>query len=139
MGDGHVVRLAGHERYRQPIKSHKDLVAWQKAFELCIDVHRQTARFPAEERYGLSFDLRKTSRSVVCNIAEGHQRATTKEFVRLLDISLASIAELETQILLAHRLGLFGVDPGRGLLALTDDVGRLLRALRGQVRRRVLW
>ena len=78
---------------RQPIRSFKDLIAWQKAFELCIDVHRQTARFPPEERYGLSFDLRKTSRSVVCNIAEGHQRASTREFVRFLDIALASIAE----------------------------------------------
>ena len=134
-----MVRGAVNERVRQPIRSFKDLVAWQKAFELCIDVHRQTARFPPEERYGLSCDLRKTSRSVVCNIAEGHQRDSTREFVRFLDIALASIAELETQILLAHRLGLFGVDPGRGLLALADDVGRLLQALRGQVGRRLLW
>jgi four helix bundle protein len=130
--------VARSERMRQPIRSFKDLVAWQKAFDLCIEVHRKTTSFPAEEKYGLSFDLRKSSRSVVCSIAEGHQRATTREYVRSLDIALASIAELETQILLAHRLGLFGVDPGRGLLALTDDVGRLLHALRGKARRRLM-
>lgn len=139
MGVRDVVRSARSDRTRQPIRTFKDLIAWQKAFDLCIEVHRKTARFPAEDRYGLSFELRKTSRSVVCNIAEGHQRASTREFVRFLDIALASVAELETQVLLAHRLGLFGVDPGRGLLALAGDVGRLLQALRGQVRRRLSW
>jgi four helix bundle protein len=124
---------------RQQTETFKDLVAWQKAFNLCIEVHRGTARFPPEEGSGLSAELRKTSRLVVCNIARGHQRATKREYTRFLDIALGSIAELETQVLLAHRLGLFGVDSGRGLLALTDDVGRLLRALRRQVRRRLNW
>jgi four helix bundle protein len=123
----------------QPTRTFKDLVAWQKAFNLCIEVHRGTARFPPEEGSGLSSELRKASRAVVCNIAEGHQRATAREYIRFLDIALGSVAELETQVLLAHRLGFFGVDSGRGLLALTDDVGRLLRASRRQVRRRLLW
>lgn len=136
MGVGDVARSG---QKREPIRSFRDLAAWQKAFNLCIEVHRETARFPAEERDGLSSELRRVSRSVVCTIAEGHERGTTREFVSSLEIALASIAELETQVLLAHRLGLFGVDTGRGLLALTGDVCRLLRALRCQVRPRLRW
>ena len=132
-----MARGARSARMRRPIRSFKDLIAWQKAFALCLEVHRGTARFPPEERYGLSAELRSTARSVVCAIAEGHQRAKTREYVRLLDVALRSIAELETQILLAHRLGFFGVDSGRGLLALTDEVDRLLRALPRRVRRRL--
>ena len=76
------------------IKSFKDLIVWQKAFELCLQLYRVTRLLPAEERFGLSLELRKTSRSVVCNIAEGHRRRSTAEYARFLDIASGSAAEL---------------------------------------------
>ncbi len=80
----------------------------------------------------------KTSRSVVYNIAEGHQRGSTREFLRFIDISLGSQAELETQILLAVSLGYVETQASRSVLATCDEVGRLLRGLSRSLRDRNL-
>lgn len=112
-----------------PIRSFKDLVAWQKAFQLCLDVYRATQGFPAHERFGLSAELRKTARSVPCNIAEGHQRRTTLDYLRFLSIAAGSRGELETQLLLAQALGYLPRDDADKLLAACADVAKLLAAL----------
>ena len=87
------------------IRTFKDLLVWQKAFDLCVEVYRFSGEFPRLELYGLSSELRKTARSVVCNIAEGHKRRSTLEYIHFLRISAGSSAELESQILLSERLG----------------------------------
>lgn len=61
------------------IRTFRDLVVWQKAFELCVDVYRITELYPDRERYGMIAELRKTARSVLYNIAEGHKRFSTLE------------------------------------------------------------
>ena len=110
-------------------RTFKDLVVWQKAFELCLRLYRATRSFPTEERFGLTAELRKTARSVVCNIAEGHRRRSTAEYVRFLDISSGSAAELETQLLLAAELRYFDKNEAHSLLALHGEVERMLAAL----------
>ncbi len=66
------------------VRTFHDLVVWRKAFELCLDVYRITASFPAHEKYGITSELRKTVRSVAYNIAEGHRRSSTLEYIRFL-------------------------------------------------------
>jgi four helix bundle protein len=92
-------------------------------------VHRLTANFPPEERYGLSAELRKTARSVAYNIAEGHKRASTVEYIRFLGIAAGSAAELETQLLLAREMSYLPDGEAQRLLALHAEVERMLDAL----------
>jgi four helix bundle protein len=87
------------------VRTFKDLLVWQKAMQLSVEVYRLTKTYPGHERYGLTAETRKTSRSVPYNIAEGHQRGSTAEYIRFLGIAAGSAAELETQLLLADRLG----------------------------------
>jgi four helix bundle protein len=118
------------------ISSFRDLVVWQRSVELSVVVYRLTESFPRHERNGLIQELRKTSRSVAYNIAEGHQRHTTREFRRFLDIALGSQAELETQLRIASRVGYLGNDDSACVLSLCDEVGRLLRGLSKALQRR---
>ena len=99
------------------IKTFKDLVVWRRGFRLGLDVYCATRSFPPDERFGLVAELRKTARSVVYNIAEGHRRRSTAEYVRFLSIASASGAELETQLLLARDLGYFAGKQAEELLA----------------------
>ncbi len=82
------------------VKHYRDLKVWQKAYQLCLKVYRLTREFPKEERYGLTSQVRRASVSIVSNIAEGHGRGTTAEYIRSSYISYGSLCELETQILL---------------------------------------
>jgi four helix bundle protein len=74
------------------IRTFKDLIVWQKAFDLCIEVNRVSGEFPKFELYGLAAELRKTSRPVLCNIAEGNKRRGTREYIHFLGISAGSLA-----------------------------------------------
>ncbi|MDQ1329663.1 MAG: hypothetical protein QG641_2955 [Candidatus Poribacteria bacterium] len=87
------------------IKTHKDLDVWKEAMKLAKEVYSLTASFPKEEMYGLSSQIRRASVSIPSNIAEGAARGSSKDFSRFLYISLGSLAELETQLLLAVDLG----------------------------------
>ena len=116
------------------IRTFKDLVVWQKAFRLTVELYRLTAGFPTEERYGLSAELRKTSRSVPCNIAEGHKRGSTAEYLRFLGIAAGSAAELETQLLLARELGYVRDNDAERIFALHGEVERMLDALSRKLR-----
>lgn len=118
------------------IRTFRDLVVWQKAFQLCLDVYKLTRAFPADERYGMTSELRRTSRSIPYNIAEGHKRRTTAEYIHFLGIASGSGGELETQILLARSLEyLLEQDAGR-LLDLYAEVERMLQALMKSLERK---
>ncbi len=85
--------------------SYQDLKVWQKSVDLGLVIYRLTEKFPVTERYGLTSQMRRSAVSIPSNIAEGRYRNTQKEFVNFLHISFGSGAELETQLLFAHRLG----------------------------------
>jgi four helix bundle protein len=119
---------------KAPIRTFKDLVVWQKAFRLTVEVYRLTRSFPSEERYGLSVELRKTARSVVYNIAEGHGRRSRLDYLRFLDIAKGSAAELETQILLACELGYLCEADTERVSSLHGEVERMLDALSRKLR-----
>lgn len=84
----------------------KNLVVWQKSIDLTTEIYSITKGFPLEEKYGLTSQIRRAAVSVASNIAEGAGRKSNKEFKHFLTISLGSVFELETQIIVACRLDL---------------------------------
>ena len=86
-------------------RHYKDLLIWQRGMGLAKLVYQLTAKFPGEERYGLTSQLRRAAVSVPSNIAEGQARQGTKEFLQFLSHAQGSLAELETQLLLSMDLG----------------------------------
>jgi four helix bundle protein len=111
------------------IKTFKDLIVWQKALDLSVQIYRLTGEFPKHELYGLSSELRKTSRSIACNIAEGHKRWSTRDYVHFLRISAGSAAELESQILLSERLGYLQKNTAEQIRYMLSEIARMLDAL----------
>ncbi len=84
--------------------SYKDLIVWQKSYELTRQIYILTKKFPKDELYGLTSQMRRAAVSLPSNIAEGHSRKSTKEYIQFLRIAFGSAAELETQLLLAKDL-----------------------------------
>lgn len=80
------------------INSYKDLIVWQKSFELCLLIYRITKEFPKEELYGIVSQMRRAALSIPSNIAEGFSRHRKLEYIQFLHISFGSAAELETQL-----------------------------------------
>ena len=97
-------RITGHASPNR-MKTHKDLDVWKEAMTLVKGIYKLTADFPKEETYGLVSQIRRAAVSIPSNIAEGAARNSNKEFIQFLYISLGSLAELETQLLLSKELG----------------------------------
>ncbi len=85
-------------------KTHKDLDIWKRGMELVEKIYKLTTAFPREEIYGLTSQIRRSAVSFPSNIAEGAARSSDKEFIRFLYVSLASLSELETQLMIAENL-----------------------------------
>jgi four helix bundle protein len=109
--------------------SHRDLVAWQRAMDLAVEVYRQSGGFPKAEAYGLVAQMRSAAISVPSNIAEGHGRGSAPDFTRFLNIARGSLREIETQIDLAHRLGFLDDDATTRLIDLCNQAGKVLTGL----------
>jgi four helix bundle protein len=86
------------------IRSYKDLLIWQKGFEIVISTYKLTKAFPQEELYALTSQIKRAAVSIPSNIAEGYGRNTDKSFSHFIDISRGSLYELETQLLIAKEL-----------------------------------
>ena|ERR1035438_6653990 len=115
-------------------QSFKDLLVWQHAIELTTESYKLTADFPDAERFGLTNQMRRAAVSVASNIAEGYGRATKGEYVQFLGHARGSCSELETQLVIARKLG-FGTAPNlESSEALCHDVSRLLGALMNSLR-----
>ena len=119
------------------IKSFHDLVAWQKSVDLAEAIYEATIDFPKSEIYGLVSQLRRSAVSVPSNIAEGHERNTTGEMLQSLGHARGSLAELETQVVLAIRLEYLAARRGDDLLNRISEIGRLLSGLRNSLKRRL--
>lgn len=86
------------------IKSYKDLLIWQKGFEIVVSTYKLTKTFSQEELYALTNQIKRASVSIPSNIAEGYGRNTDKSFSHFIDIARGSLYELETQLLIAKEL-----------------------------------
>jgi len=85
------------------VKDYKDLKVWQLGIEIVDKVYKLTEKFPKEELYGLTLQMRKAAVSIPSNISEGFMRGHTNEFRQFLRISMGSCAELDTQLIIANR------------------------------------
>ena len=108
---------------------YKDLIAWKKAMDLADLVYEATDSFPKREIYSLTDQMRRAGVSIPSNIAEGQARYSNREFIHSLRNSRGSLAELETQILIAERRGYLPGTKTEELLHKTDELSRILSGL----------
>lgn len=116
------------------VRNYSDLIAWQKAMDLVELVYAFTKGFPKEEQYGLTNQVRRAVVSIPSNIAEGQGRRSTNEFLRFLSIAYGSLREVETQALIAARLGYLQEADTQNLIELASEVGRLINGLINSLR-----
>ncbi len=105
------------------------LVAWQMAYRLVLDIYRETAGFPYEERFGLTSQLRRGAISVASNLAEGTGRGTQNELRRFASIARGAVHELACQLMVARDLGFLSSQEATHLLSSADRIGRLLSGI----------
>jgi len=118
------------------IRSYRDLLVWQRAMDLVAGVYQVTSSFPKHELYGLSGQTQRAAVSIPANIAEGHDRDSTKEYLRHVAIALGSLAELETLISISLRLKYTDVGTHNALQDECRTLGRMLRNLQRALRGR---
>ena len=111
------------------LQKYEDLIVWQKAMDLVVEVYKIARLLPNEELYSLSSQMKRAAVSIPSNIAEGQERNTTKDFVNHLYIAKGSKGELETQLLICVRLNYLTklqVKAAQGLLC---EIGKMLNSL----------
>ena len=111
------------------VRDFKELKVWERSHRLVLHVYNATGRFPREETYGLTAQLRRCSASIPANIAEGCGRSGEAELRRFMLISMGSASELEYHLLLAHDLGYLDNREYQQLYRETQDVKRMLSTL----------
>lgn len=111
------------------MKTHKDLDSWKKSIELVTDIYRLTNNFPKTEQYGLTSQIRRSAVSVPSNIAEGAGRQYDKEFIQFLHISLGSLSELETQLIISINLEYLSSHESNHLFEKMKDIRNLINGL----------
>jgi four helix bundle protein len=116
---------------------YKDLIAWPKAMDLVAALYDATEAFPKREIYSLTNQMRRAAVSVPSNIAEGQAHYSNREFRHFLRHSRGSLAELETQILIAERRNYLTSSQTAALLKLTQEVGRILNGLLNAIEERL--
>jgi four helix bundle protein len=116
------------------VQSYRDLVAWNKAMELVAEIYRMTRDFPKEELFGLTSQIRRAAVSIPSNIAEGKGRLSKGEFRQFLGNARGSLAELETQILIAQDLHYMREAEANRSLAMVEEVGKVINGLLSAVK-----
>ena len=111
------------------LSSYRDLIVWRKSMDLTVMIYSLTRSFPAEERFGITSQMRRAASSIPANIAEGQARRTTGEFLRSLGIARGSLAELETFLTLCERLGLASKEASESLLTDCAEINKMLNGL----------
>ena len=119
------------------VQSFRDLTVWQRSIQMAVAVYRLTQGFPRDEIYGLTSQMRRAAVSIPSNIAEGQAHYSNREFRRFLRHSRGSLAELETQVLIALRRNYLSESQANELLRRTAEVGRILNGLINSLQERV--
>jgi four helix bundle protein len=110
-----------------------ELRVWQRSHALVLELYRATARFPSEERYGLTSQLRRAALSVPTNIAEGSKRVSRQEYARFLNMAEGSLAETEYLLMVSRDLGYLPAKETEAHLKELTEVARMLNSLRTKV------
>jgi len=115
-------------------QSYRDLIAWQKAMELVMEIYRNTKNFPRDEVYGLAAQLRRSSVLIPTNIAEGQARYSATEFHSCLGRARGALVEVETELILAQNLEYLSGEQSQKLLSKASELGKILNGLAGAIR-----
>jgi len=115
------------------IKSHRDLLVWQKAMDLAVAVYRLSQKFPANEIYRLVAQVTRSASSVPANIAEGHGRVTRRDYANFVAIARGSLMETETLVMLSVRLGYTERGEAQPVLNLITEISKMLTVLRSRL------
>lgn len=111
------------------VRFYRDLIAWQKSIDLVETIYRISQRFPSDEKFGLTSQLRRAAVSIPSNVAEGQSRGTPRDFNKFLDIANGSLAEMETQLIIAGRLNYLPSEELEDVLSKAAEIGRLINGL----------
>jgi len=120
----------GHSR----TQFHCKLIVWDRSIELCTAIYALTRKLPREEIYGLTSQIRRAGVSIASNIAEGYGRGSRGQFKQFLAIALGSYMELQTQLMIARRLGFVDSSDFERVESLASEVGRMLSAMLSKLR-----
>lgn len=119
------------------MRPHEKLDVWKKAIEFVVAVYKATENFPGDERFGLTSQLRRAAVSIPANIAEGAGRKSSKEFAHFLSTSQGSASEVDTELLIAKRLGYLENSKYVELCGSLDEIGRMLTGLCQYLQRKI--
>jgi len=122
---------------RKEIVNYKDLIVWQKAVAFSVKMYKATGKFPKSELYALVSQLRRAAVSISSNIAEGHTRQHTGEFIQFLHIALGSSSEVETQLMIARELNYLCGSEYAELIDGLQEIRKMLNGLVGSLKRKV--
>ena len=111
------------------MKSFRELIAWRKAMNLVILIYQQTSHFPGPERLALANQLNRSVVSIPSNLAEGWARHSRKDFLSFIYIARGSLAEVETQTEISHRLGYITPEAYGNLQQQTEELSKILTGL----------
>ena len=115
-------------------RSYQDLEVWKSAIALVKEIYQATARFPSSEIYGLTNQIRRAAVSIPSNIAEGQGRISPKEFRQFLSISIGSLAEMETQLIIAKEINYLAQEELNPLLLKIDHIRKMAKASLNSIR-----
>lgn len=119
------------------MRPHENLEVWKKSIEAALSVYKVTEGFPKEEKFGLTSQLRRAAVSIAANIAEGAARTSKKEFCHFLSNAQGSASEVETELLIAHRLGYVPMGKYEPLRGSIDEIGRMITGLSQKLARSI--
>src|SRR5208282_4121687 len=114
---------------RGRIRSYRDLRVWQEGMDLAEACYRLTKRFPKDELFGMTSQIRRAACSVPANIAEGYGRDSKGDYIQFLRIAQGSLKEVETHLILCTRVSLLTVEEAQGILENCDRLGKMLHRL----------
>lgn len=121
----------------ETISNFRGLLVWQKSRELVKNIYRVTKLFPKEELYGLTSQMRRAAISIMSNIAEGSSKRSTREFIRFINISYGSLAELEAQLIIAEDLLYIESVETQIITDSVQEIGRMLNSLQNGLNRKL--
>jgi four helix bundle protein len=118
------------------VRDFRDLVVWQRSIDLAEEVYKVTRRFPREELFGMTSQVRKSTVSISSNIAEGSGRATTKDLLNFLSTARGSLRETESLLILSQRLRFLTQSQLKRAFELIQEIGKMLTSLRRKLKNR---
>lgn len=119
------------------MRPHENLEVWSKSVDFVVKIYNSTKKFPSDERFGLTSQIRQASVSISANIAEGAARQTDKEFLQFLSIAQGSSSEVETELLIAYRVGYLEKAEYLDFKSEIESIGRMIIGLSNHIKKRV--